>query len=308
MTGFVPSHGPVFGDRARHSKVEHSMGAITADEPGHLQQRDFQRLARYISEYSGIKMPLAKKVMVEGRLRRRLRETGHVDFASYCRFLFENNGLATEGTHLIDAVTTNKTEFFREPAHFEFLINHILPEHLETRARTGAPLNIWSAAASSGAEAYTVAMLLSEQKRAGAHFRHFILGTDISREILQAAVDGIYPDSMLTQVPAAFQARYFRRGKGRAAGQVRVVPELRAQVHFAWLNLMQSSYPVARDMDVVFCRNILIYFDRPTQAAVLERLCQHIRPGGYLILGHSESLAGHDLPVEQVVSTVFRRR
>jgi len=284
------------------------MSVIAADEPGLLHPRDFQRLARFISEYSGIKMPLAKKVMVEGRLRRRLRETGHADFASYCRFLFEENGLASEGTHLIDAVTTNKTEFFREPAHFDFLVDHILPEYGEGRAHTGAPLKIWSAAASSGAEAYTIAMLLSERRRAGAHFRHFILGTDISREILQSAVAGIYPDTMLAQVPAAYQARYFRRGKGKAAGLVRIVPELRAQVHFAWLNLMQSSYPVPRDMDVVFCRNILIYFDRPTQAAVLERLCQHIRPGGYLILGHSESLAGLSLPVEPVVSTVFRRR
>lgn len=284
------------------------MSSTAADEPGQLHQRDFQRLAHFINDYSGIKMPLAKKTMVEGRLRRRLRSTGHTNFADYCRFLFEEDGLASEGAHLIDAVTTNKTEFFREPAHFEFLVDHILPEYLRSRAGDGEPLKIWSAAASTGAEAYTIAMLLDEKRRAGAHLRHFILGTDISREVLQTAVSAIYPDSMLAQVPPAYQTRYFRRGKARARGLVRIIPELRSQVHFAWLNLMQSSYPVPRDMDVVFCRNILIYFDRPTQAAVLERICRHIRPGGYLILGHSESLAGFSLPVEPVVSTIFRRR
>ncbi len=275
-------------------------------ESGGLTRRDYERLGRFIQDYSGIKMPPNKITMVEGRLRRRLRATGYDNFADYCHYLFEENGLENEAVHLIDAVTTNKTEFFREPDHFRLLIQQVLPALLGQRHGT-APLRFWSAAASTGAEAYTVAMVLSEARENWPQLRASILATDICTEVLQSAVLGIYPENMAAQIPADFRRRYVMQAKDRRSGAIRLVPELRGQVQFARLNLMDQTYPVGKDQDVIFCRNILIYFDKETQLAVLTRLCDHLRPGGYLFMGHSETLAGFNLPLRQVGPTVFQR-
>lgn len=275
---------------------------------GQLSQRDFDRLAAFIQDYSGIKMPMSKKTMLEGRLRRRLRSHGLATFDAYCRFLFDDGGLEDEAPHLIDVVTTNKTDFFREPEHFDFLMSHLLPAMLgDGRGRASTPIKIWSAASSTGAEAYTLAMLMAEARRRVPDLTTYILGTDICHDVLSTAVDGIYPEAMLDPIPEELRRLYTRRGRGRARGQFRMAPELRAQVHFGRLNLMDSSFPVDRDMDLIFCRNILIYFDKPTQQRVLERLTEHLRPGGHLVLGHSESFSGRSLPLKQVVATVFRK-
>lgn len=271
-----------------------------------LARRDYERLGRFIQEYSGIKMPPNKVTMLEGRLRRRLRATGHVSFADYCHYLFEQDGLENETVHLIDAVTTNKTEFFREPDHFRLLEQKILPTLVAER-HGHRPLKFWSSASSTGAEPYTLAMVLAEARNQYPNLRTTILATDICTEVLQTAVLGIYPEAMMAPVPAALRQRYVLRAKDPKSGLVRIIPELRSQVQYARLNLMDTTYPIDHDLDVIFCRNILIYFDKQTQAAVLTRLCDHLRPGGYLFMGHSETLAGFTLPLQLVGPTVFRR-
>jgi chemotaxis protein methyltransferase CheR len=273
-----------------------------------LRQPDFRRLAAFIQEYSGIKMPPSKITMLEGRLRHRVRDTGAASLADYCRTLFDGGALQQEAVHLIDAVTTNKTDFFREPEHFRILVRQVLPTLLTDRhANARTLLKFWSAACSTGAEPYTLAMVLADWRGQHHGLRFSILGTDLSTKVLNAAHRAIYPEAMVAVVPPEFRHRYLLRSRERTRRLVRVVPELRGWMKFGRLNLMDPEYPVDRDFDVIFCRNVLIYFDKPTQRAVLLRLCQHLRPGGYLFLGHSESLAGMDLPLHSVANTVLRR-
>jgi chemotaxis protein methyltransferase CheR len=272
-----------------------------------LRQRDFRRLAEFIESYSGIKMPPSKITMVEGRLRRRVRETGAANLNEYCNRLFDGGELASETVHLIDAVTTNKTEFFREPEHFTVLQQVVLPT-LRTERRTAQPLfKVWSAACSTGAEPYTLAMVLAEFGQEHPGQRASILATDLCTEVLRVAARAIYPEAVVAPVPAELRRRYLLRSRQEGQGLVRIVPELRAWLKFGRLNLMATDYPVDHDYDVIFCRNVLIYFDKQTQHAVLQRLITHLRPGGYLFLGHSESLAGLDLPLQVIGNTVFRR-
>jgi chemotaxis protein methyltransferase CheR len=244
--------------------------------------------------------------MVEGRLRRRLKATGYATFMQYCHYLFEEGGLENEAVHLIDAVTTNKTEFFREPDHFRILEEKVLGDVMRHRAGR-KPVKVWSSASSIGAEPYTLAMVLEEFSARNRGFEYSILATDLCTQVLETAVAGIYPEAMMAPVPDALYKRYVLRDKNQKRGLARIVPELRARVQYARLNLMDASYPIDADHDIIFCRNILIYFDKPTQNAVLQRLCSHLRPGGYLFMGHSETLAGFDLPLTLAGPTVFRR-
>ena len=278
---------------------------MTAEVLDPLSARDFQRLARFIHEYSGIKMPPNKKSMVEGRLRRRVRAVGAAGLAGYCDYLFERDGLETEAINLIDAVTTNKTDFFREPDHFQFLLDQAIPELVARRER--GPIKFWSAACSTGAEPYTLAMLLAEVAAANTGFKASIFASDICTEVLETAILGIYPEAMIAPVPMDMRKRYLLRARAGARDRVRIVPQLRAAIRFCRINLMEAPYAADSDMHVIFLRNILIYFDRPTQHRVLTQLCNHLRPGGFLFLGHSETLAGHDLPLRPVATTVFRR-
>jgi chemotaxis protein methyltransferase CheR len=281
---------------------------MTGGNLDHLSARDFNRLAKFIHDYSGIKMPETKKTMVEGRLRKRVTATGTAHLTDYCRHLFDEGGLAAETIHLIDVITTNKTEFFREPEHFRFLADAALPQLVaDRRAGAHTVMKVWSTASSIGAEPYTLAMVLADASQRLCGFRVNIVATDISTRVLETASLAIYPEAMIAPVPLDMRKRYLLRSKHTARGLVRIVPELRRLVQFGRLNLMDTSYPLDRDMDVIFCRNMLIYFDKPTQQAVLSRLCDHLRPGGYLFLGHSESLAGFGLPLKPVGTTAFRR-
>lgn len=282
-------------------------GAVT-NGLDHLNARDFRRLATFIHDYSGIKMPETKKTMVEGRLRKRVTATGCAHLTDYCRHLFDEGGLATESVHLIDVITTNKTEFFREPEHFRFLADVALPQVvLDRRAGPHTVVKLWSTASSIGAEPYTLAMVLAEAAERLGGFRTKIVATDISTRVLETATLAIYPEAMIAPVPPDLRKRYLLRSKQASRGLVRIVPELRKMVQFGRLNLMDSSFPIDRDFDIIFCRNMLIYFDKPTQQGVLTRLCNHLRPGGYLFLGHSETLAGFGLPLKPVGNTVFQR-
>ena len=269
-----------------------------------LSKRNFDALSRYIYDYSGIKMPITKITMLEGRLRRRLRATGIQTLDAYCEYLFKQNGLATESTYLIDAVTTNKTDFFREPKHFGFMERTGLPELVAAGHKR---LRLWSAACSIGAEPYTMAMVLQDFAEANSGIDYRILATDLSTDVLQAARRGVYPRDMIQPVPAELQRRHVMVSRDAARGEVRIHPRLRSTVGFARMNLMDSAYKVGEPMHMIFCRNVLIYFDKPTQAKVLSRLCDCLVPGGFLYVGHSETVTGITLPVRQVANTVFKK-
>ena len=292
-----------------------STAAQRATLPGgspadHLDMRDYLKLADLIGKAVGIKLPVAKHIMVEGRLRRRLRDLGRPSFDSYCRYLFDEGGLATELPQLIDVVTTNKTDFFREPEHFDLLASRLVPDLLAARRGAASPiLKIWSAACSNGAEPYTIAMVLADLAASRKDFRFVVLGTDISSTVLSHAERGVYPREMMVPVPAdKLQRHVMHATVASASPEVRVAPELRRLVKFARLNLMDKTYPYDRDVDVIFLRNVLIYFEKADQEAVIERLIGHLRPRGYLILGHSESMISNSTAVTQIAPAIFQKR
>ena len=275
----------------------------------HLSLRDFQRIADLIGEQVGIKLPPAKRLMVEGRLRKRVRALGLRGLDAYSVHLFQRDGLAAELPHLIDAVTTNKTDFFREPEHFDLLEHRLVPALLDLRRGERQPLlKIWSAASSTGAEAYTLAMVLADLAAQRHDFRFAILGTDISNTVLRQGMRAVYPTELVAPVPPTKQQRYLMHArKPGARPEVRIVPELRRLVRFAHLNLMDAAYPFDRDVDVIFLRNVLIYFEKADQERVIRRLIDHLRPGGYLILGHSESMIGTAVAMRQIAPSVFQK-
>lgn len=279
------------------------------DDDDHLTPRDFERIATLIGDKVGIKLPPAKRIMVEGRLRKRVRSLGLVDFADYTAHLFERNGLDEELVHLINAVTTNKTDFFREPEHFEVMVNKLVPALLGERRGERKPLlKIWSAAASTGAEAYTIAMVMNDLEAQRRDLSYAILGTDIDTNVLEQAARAVFPAEMADAVPADQSARYVMHPrKPGLRAEVRIAPELRKRVQFAHLNLMDKSYPFDRDVDIIFLRNVLIYFEKSDQEAVINRLVGHLRPRGYLLLGHSESMIGTSITMRQVAPAVFQK-
>lgn len=280
------------------------MPATAMDAPGgRLSRQNFNRLTAFIEEYSGIRLPESKLTMLEGRLRRRLRATGIRDLDAYCEHVFTSGRLSGEMLHLIDAVTTNKTDFFREPGHFTFLRETGLPALAAAGVRR---LRAWSAACSTGAEPYSLAMILEADFQAPDR-TWSILATDLSRQVLGTAREGIYPEDQLAPVPDDLRRRYLLAATDPARHEMRIHPRLRAKTGFARLNLMDSRYEVGEPMHVIFCRNVLIYFDRETQARVLSRLCEVLVPGGYLFIGHAESATGLDLPLRSVGNTAFQR-
>ena len=278
--------------------------AYALDSNDSLSRANFQRLAEFIHGYSGIKMPPTKKTMLEGRLRRRLREHRMASFDEYCDYLFDGDGIEAEAIHLIDVVTTNKTDFFREPAHFDFLVNKALPGFVREGRKQ---VSIWSSACSIGAEPYTIAMLLDDFCREQRGMDYSILATDLCTQVLAEALIGIYPAPLIDPVPIPLRQRHVRVARDKGSNLVRMAPHLRSKLSFARQNLMDAKYVAPKDLDMIFCRNLLIYFDKPTQAAVLQRLCGHLRKGGYLFLGHSETIVGVDLPVRTVSGTVFQK-
>jgi len=268
----------------------------------------FNRLSEFIYNESGIKMPLSKKTMLEARLQKRLRSIGLRNFDEYCSYLFSPEQMDTELVHMLDVVTTNKTDFFREPQHFEYLVEQAVPTLLESSgAGLRRPLMVWSAACSSGEEPYTLAMIFEEIARKISGFRYMILGTDISTKVLEIAQKGIYHEDRIAPVSMELRRKYLLRSKDKSKNVVRIVPELRARVRFRRLNFMNGDFGLREKMDIIFCRNVLIYFDRATQERVINRLCKHLASGGFLFTGHSETLSGMALPLATVANSVSRR-
>lgn len=272
-----------------------------------LNSRDFERFSRLVYEQCGIRLPAHKQSMLEARLRKRLRVLGLGSFEEYAELIFSGREPEGELIKLIDVVTTNKTDFFREPAHFEFLIHTALPALIDGGAGLSRPLRIWSAGCSTGKEPYTLAMVLSEYRTTRPAFSFEILGTDISTDVLDKAVKGVYAEEKAAPIPPALRRKYLLKAKDAEQRQVRIAPELRSLVSFRRLNFMDDDYGLRETFDIIFCRNVLIYFDRPTQERLLTRFAGYLDSGRFLFLGHSETLLGLNLPLRQMAPSVYRK-
>jgi len=283
------------------------MNTTVSAEARELSPESFARLAKYITGELGIKRPESKVTMVQSRLLRRVRELGLSSVEQYSEYFFASSN-AAEREQFINAITTNKTDFFREPTHFNFLIRKALPSLDSTRGRLlNWHLKVWSAGCASGEEPYTLAMVLSEHALERPSFDYSILGTDISTKVLDQARSGIYQESEIVPLPPDLRRKYVWRSRSNSESLVRVVPELRRKITLHPLNFMDDDYRIRDMFDVVFFRNVMIYFDRPTQELVINKICRNLAPGGYLFVGHSESLAGLDIPVKLIETSVFRK-
>lgn len=298
-----------------------------------MSDKTFMKISGFIRQEYGINLTEAKKTMLQARLQKRLRQLKMRTYEDYSDYVFSPQGMLSELPHMIDVITTNKTEFFREPRHFDILLSHVIPN---LAAHSGAGLRrkmrIWSAGCSTGEEVYTLAMVLSDfaekfqKETSGTHLQtkntsyhlpfiqnrekifHFqILGTDVSNEVLQEAALGIYSHQKVENVPLTLRKKYMLRSKDKTKDRIRMTLAIRNCVTFKWLNFMDPNLSPGEKQDVVFLRNVLIYFDRNTQEGVLRRILNNIVPGGYLFLGHSETLNGLNLPLELVTSTVYRK-
>lgn len=269
----------------------------------------FTRFSDLVRDRIGVKLPDTKRLMVEGRLRRRMSSLGFRTTDEYFRHLFADGNLETEFQVIVNAVTTNKTDFFREPPHFDTLTQHILPQRLARRPARGRNdmLKIWSAAASTGAEAYTIAMVLAEYARQNAPFEWGIFGSDINSEVLREARRAVYSHAMIEPVAPAIRERYLLRGHGRLSGYWRISPQLRKRVMFDSINLMDKAYPVDTGLDVIFLRNVLIYFENDDQIGIITRLTRHLATGGHLIVGHSESMIVRLPGLTPIAPSVYRK-
>lgn len=212
-----------------------------------------------------------------------------------------------ELVHMLDSVSTNKTDFFREPGHFNLLRDHILPGF--KGMNVNRPLRIWSAACSTGEEPYTTAMVLQDAVEKLGSINYEILATDISSKVLKHAANAVYREDRIGDIPMGFRKKYLLKSKDPNQGLVRIIPALRKKVRFQRMNLMDSEYlsQIKIPQDLVFCRNVLIYFDKPTQQNVVRRLVECLSPGGYLFIGHSESLFEMDLPLKQLMPATFQK-
>jgi len=240
---------------------------------------DFERVRRHIHERAGIALAPGKSEMVYSRLAKRVRALGTGTFDAYLALL--DDAAHPEWEHFVNALTTNQTDFFREAHHFPILAQHA--------TSLGRAVRVWSAASSTGEEPYTIAMTMCEA------FGRFdppvrILATDLDSKVLATGQDGVYPLERIAGVEPGRVKRFFLKGKGAREGMARVRDELRALVEFRPLNLRDTSWDVKGPFDAIFCRNVLIYFDKPTQRGVLERLAQRLAPDGLYFAGHSESL------------------
>lgn len=271
-----------------------------------LSKEEFAKLSSFIYRESGIKMPPVKRIMLQSRLQKRLKELQLTTFKEYCNYVFSKEGLNNEIIHMLDVVSTNKTDFFREPIHFDFLNSTVLPEFSNT-LKTKKQLKLWSAGCSSGEEPYTIAIVLLEYLEKHPGFDFSILGTDISTRILQSAYDAIYKEDKVLGVPLELKRKYFLRSKERQCPTVKMGTLLRSKVRFERLNFMDASYSINDSFDVIFCRNVLIYFDRETQESVINKICTKLSTGGYFFLGHSESILNMNVPLKQIKPTIYQK-
>lgn len=268
-----------------------------------MAPRLFAELSDYIQKTAGIRMPPEKRVMLQARLQKRMRKLGHKSYDSYVRYVFSAEGTRLELQSMIDAVTTNKTDFFREPYHFDYLIEQGLPALV---SRFGPRLRFWSAPCSKGHEVYTLAMVLAEYAQRQRGFDFEILGSDLSGFAIDVARRAVYPHHEIEPVPMPLRKKYLMRSKDADENLVRIAPELRHHTRYKHMNFMDEKYHVGEKFHVIFCRNMLIYFDPPTQEQVVNRLARHLHPGGLFLTGHAESLGRIRTPFVALEPTIYQ--
>ncbi len=285
-----------------------ALSKASAGEPGfgvnpEMAPRLFAELSDYIQQTAGIRMPPEKRVMLQARLQKRMRKLGYRSYESYLRYVFSAEGTRLELQSMIDAVTTNKTDFFREPYHFDYLVEQGLPALV---GRFGPRLRCWSAPCSKGHEVYTLAMVLAEYAQRQRGFDFEILGSDLSGFAIDVARRAVYPEREIEPVPLPLRKKYLMRSKDADEGLVRIVPELRQHTRYKHMNFMDQQYNVGEKFHLIFCRNMLIYFDQPTQEKVVNRLAQHLLPGGIFLTGHAESLGRIRTPLVPLEPTIYQ--
>lgn len=272
--------------------------------PTGVSDGEFARFQALVHHEAGIWLTPAKKALLCGRLARRVRELGLGSLGGYADVVEKD---LAERVHMLDCITTNETHFFREPRHFEILDQHLIPAW-RAQAQAGRRprrVRIWSAACSTGEEPYSLAMALLRALPPGSGWELDVLATDLSTRVLERARAATWPLAKQAEIPPADLRAFMLRGTGSQEGRMKAGPELRQLVRFARLNLNDAIYPVVGTFDAIFCRNVLIYFDARTKAQVVERLRGHLSPGGYLFLGHAESLGGRGTGLAPVFPTVY---
>ncbi len=281
-----------------------AVGAQEKEREFAFTRRDFNFLRRIATERIGIVVNDDKFDMFYARLSRRVRKLGLKDFAQYCDLL-EGEGGEQEVLELINAVTTNLTAFFRENHHFEYLRDTVLPQVLAANRATHK-IRIWSAGCSTGEEPYSLAITLKESLPAAAGWDARILATDVDTNVLAQAARGVYPVDRVKAIPKSRLRAWFLRGKGQQQGYARLTQEVRTLIEFAQLNLM-TDWLLDEPQDVIFCRNVIIYFGREAKIRLIERYADSLNPGGYLFIGHSESLFQLTNRFELVGNTIYRK-
>jgi chemotaxis protein methyltransferase CheR len=266
-----------------------------------LQDSDFRKIVQLVMDTAGIVLSEKKRPFIQGRLGRRLRVLGLSDFRQYCRLL-ETPAGEDERSNLINAITTNHTSFFREPHHFAYLTQTILPKM--TQADVGQRrLRIWSAGCSTGEEPYTLAMTLRDSQSLLSGWDVKILATDLDTNVVAHAAAGVYDAERLEGVPAVPRNRYVT---DLSDGRGQMNDELCSMISFSPLNLLQK-WPMKGPFDIIFCRNVVIYFDKPTQRNLFDRYAEMLKPDGWLFIGHSESLLNVTDRFDLVGRTIYRR-
>jgi chemotaxis protein methyltransferase CheR len=271
-----------------------------------IATEDYEYIRRLVYEHSRINLGADKTELVRSRVQKRLRALGIQDFETYCRLLDTPDG-EEELTALLDVISTNVTHFFREYPHFEYMRDVVLPDWQQSRGgKPGSVLRVWSAACSSGEEPYSIAILLADYFRGRPAVDWQITATDISTRMLATAEQGVYQADRVKLPVSEWLPAYFQKGTGSWEGHCRVKPSLRQRVSFRRLNLFQWPYPFTQRFDLIFCRNVMIYFDRETQAQLIPRLAEQMVPGGHLMVGHSESLIGMEHRLKAMRPSIYR--
>ncbi len=266
-----------------------------------LTHNEFQQIQSLLYQKAGIALTEQKQTLIVSRLSKRISQLGLPSFQAYYDVVASGDN-SDELTQMLDLMSTNKTDFFREPIHFQFLKEEIIPPL--SRAKH---VRIWSSASSSGEEPYSIAMTLMDAVPDPRLWNWKILASDLSTRVLAKAATGVYEEERVANVSPSLVKCHFLRGKGKQEGFVKVKPQVGKMVIFRRINLMDDSYPIRSPLDVIFCRNVMIYFDRPTQARLMEKIYRHLKPGGYLFIGHSESLQWIEHPFTYVAPTIYQK-
>ncbi len=278
--------------------------ALVAGAPP-LSDHEFRLFQAFVLREAGIHLGDHKRALLVGRLARRVRALGLDSFGAYYQHVIGNGG---EATTLLDCIATNETHFFREPEHFDFLTERALAEFEALASKGSIPrrLRVWSAACSTGEEPYSLAMTLRARFPKESGWSLEIVATDLSTRVLEQARAATWPITKATEIPYDYLRRFMLRGTGSQNGKMKATAELGALIHFSRMNLNDESYPVQGSFDLIFCRNVLIYFDAQAKAKVVDRLLRRLNPHGYFFLGHAETLTGLTDGVQSMVPNVYR--